>query len=242
MGNSAFITGGAKRIGRSIALFLAQKGWNIALHYNRSERDAEKTLQEIETFGVECSLFKADLSDVRQVNNLAEKVILKYPDCSLLINNASIFKRAHFLDTDDDIFLKMFNINYYTPFILMQKFSQNAKKSNQQFHIINILDTKISRNHTPYFMYSLTKKSLADLTLMAARDLGPQVRVNGICPGLILPSADSDAEGFERMKENIPLKMTGNTDYITKAVEFLIENSFVTGEIIYIDGGEHLGS
>jgi len=241
LSKAALITGGAKRIGRQIALYLANQGFDIAVHYNRSVKDAEQVAEEIRSMGRECSIFQADLTGREQVVKLADDVFEKFSEISLLINNASLFERAGFLQTDEALFEKLFSANFRAPFLLMQKFGRHANDKNIRLQIINILDAKISRNHTPYFWYSLTKKSLADLTLMAAKALGPNVRVNGISPGLILPSKDSGEEGFLRMKENIPLKMTGNPDYITHAIGFLLDNPFVTGEILFIDGGEHLG-
>jgi len=238
---AALVTGGAKRIGRYIALYLAGRGFDIAVHYNRSEQDARKVSEEIRSMGRKCKIFQADLTKREQVTRLADDVFSTFPESTLLINNASLFERAGFLQTDEALFEKLFSANFKAPFLLMQKFGRHSADNSIKLHIINILDTKISRNHTPYFWYSLTKKSLADLTLMAAKALGPDVRVNGISPGLILPSKDSGEEGFLRMKENLPLKMTGNPDYITHAIGFLLDNPFVTGEILFIDGGEHLG-
>jgi len=233
------VTGGARRIGVHIALFLAGKGFDIALHYNRSLDDARNAAREIEKTGRQCSLFRADLSSAGQVTDLSREIIDSGTDCAVLINNASVFRRAHLLETGTDLLKDMFSINLYAPVILMREFAKHAQDTGRPLHIINLLDTKITQNHTPYFGYSLTKKALADATVMAARDLGPLVRVNGISPGLILPSADSGLEGFNRMKKDLPLRMAGDPSYITKAVEFLLDNPFITGEILFIDGGEH---
>ena len=236
MSRVALITGGAQRIGKEIALFLFKKHFKIALHYNKSKEAAEEVAQYINKNGGECFLFPCDLNDLSSTARLIPEVINTFQNCELLINNASIFKRAYLRETDEATFDHQFNVNFKAPFFLSQHFAKQCGKG----HIINVLDTKVSRNHTPYFVYSLTKKALLEFTKMAAVELGPEIRVNGICPGLILPSSDSGEEGFKRMAKKIPLKTTGDPKYITSAIEFLLENPFVTGECIFVDGGENL--
>ena len=236
MKGTALITGGAKRIGRAIALALADDGFNIALHYSSSPKKAEETAGEIEKKGVNCHLFSADFDKMDEVSSLIPSVFEIFPDCNVLINSASIFQRARLMDTDEELFNRHFNINFKTPFFLSRYFAQYSSKG----HIINILDTKISRNLIEYFAYTLTKKALYEFTLMAAKELGPEIRVNGVSPGLILPSAKQTREDFEKMATQVPLQKTGNTDSVVSAVRFLIENEFVTGELIFVDGGEHL--
>jgi len=236
MKGTALVTGGARRIGRAIALALADNGFNIALHYSSSPVEAEKTAGEIEKKGALCHLFCADFNKMDEVSSLIPSVFERFPDCNLLINNASIFQRARLMNTDEDLFNHHFNINFKTPFFLSRDFTQHASKG----HIINILDTKISKNLIEYFVYTLTKKALYEFTLMAAKELGPKIRVNGVSPGLILPSSRQSREDFERMGSKIPLQRTGNTDGVVSAVLFLIENDFITGEVIFVDGGEHL--
>jgi len=236
MKGTALITGGAKRIGRAIALGLADEGFNIALHYSSSPKEAEKTAGEIEGKGVLCHLFRADFNKMDEVFSLIPFVFEKFPDCNLLINNVSIFQRARLMNTDEELFDRHFNINLKTPFFLSRDFAQHSSKG----HIINILDTKISKILVEYFVYTLTKKTLYEFTLMAAKELGPKIRVNGVSPGLILPSSEQRKEDFEKMGSRIPLQRTGDPDAVVSAVCFLIESEFITGEVIFVDGGEHL--
>ena len=236
MSRAALITGGAQRIGKEIAFFLFKKQFKIALHYNTSKEAAEEIAQYINTNGGECFLFPCDLNDIASTARLIPEVINTFQNCELLINNASIFKRAYLRETDEATFDQQFNVNFKAPLFLSQQFAEQCGTG----HIINVLDTKVSRHHTPYFVYSLTKKALFEFTKMAAVELGPEIRVNGICPGLILPSVDSGEEGFKKMAKKIPLKATGNPNYITSAIEFLLENPFITGECIFVDGGENL--
>ena len=236
--STALVTGGAKRIGKAIALSLADRGINIALHYHTSKKDAEKLQKEIESKSVVCGLFQCDLQDMHQVENLIPKVFEKFPDTNLLINSASIFKRAGLMDSDTDLFDQHMNIHLKAPFFLTQHFARYCSRG----HVINLLDTKISRVLIQYFAYTLSKKALADFTRMAAKELGPNIRVNGVCPGLILPSADMSQEEFIHQGDHLPLKQTGNPEHIVSAIQFLLDNPFVTGEILLVDGGEHLKS
>ncbi len=234
---TALITGGAKRIGRAVALKLAEHGFNIAIHYQSSQTEAESLRSKILDIGVGCDIFQCDFSDMDSVSTLIGRVFDVFPDCNLLINNASLFERAHLMETTPDFFERLMTVNLKTPVFLSKSFAERC----QSGQIINLLDTKIEKELTPYFVYALTKKGLRDFTRMAAKELAPNIRVNGVAPGLILPSAENDPESFERMGGKIPLKRTGNPDDIVRAVMFLVENEFITGECIHVDGGEHIG-
>ncbi|NQT26057.1 SDR family oxidoreductase [candidate division KSB1 bacterium] len=234
----ALITGGAKRIGKAIAIALAERGFDIALHYQNSEKAAEETASDIRKLGVECVLFRCDLSDMQAVSELIPSVQNTLGQCDLLVNNASIFERAPLLETSLELMERTIQINLKAPIVLSKAFA----KDGNQGHIINLLDTKITVDRSPYFIYTLTKKAIHDFTRMAAVELGPHIRVNGIAPGLILPSVDSSPEDFERMGEKTPLQMTGDPSNIIQAVLYLLDNLFVTGECLFVDGGEHLNS
>lgn len=236
MDQVALITGGAKRIGKAIALALAERGIHIALHYQHSQDASEKTANAIREMGVQCERFQCDLSDLGAVEALIPAVRKKFGCCHLLINNASIFQRAPLLDTPIELMERIIRINLEAPLLL----SRSLAAGDREGQIINLLDTKITADHSPYFIYLLTKKALSEATRMAAVELGPKIRVNGIAPGLILPSADSGPEAFERMGQKIPLQSTGDPSVIVRAVLFLLDNPFVTGECLFVDGGEHL--
>lgn len=233
---TALITGGSRRIGREITLALARQGWRIALHYNRSRGDAETLAGEIDESGGECELFCANLSDTKAAAALVSDVFERCPDCNALINNASIFERMTLLDTEEDFFDRHFNINFKTPFFLTRDFARRCKQGN----VINLLDTKITQKFSSYFAYTLTKKALFEFTRMAAKELAPAIRVNGVCPGLILPPPDDDEAYIERMQTRVPMKTRGQPPDIASAVLFLLDNEFITGDCIFVDGGEHL--
>ncbi|MBN2104679.1 SDR family oxidoreductase [bacterium] len=233
---AALVTGGAKRLGKAICLALAEKGYHIALHYGQSEQEAEETAGLIQRQSVKCTLFKCDLSDMTAVEKLVSRVFQEFPGCSLLINSASVFKRGSFQNTDLAFLEKHLTVNFMAPFLLSQKFAQSCSSGL----IVNMLDTKISKHSKHFFAYTLSKKLLHEFTKMAASTLGPAIRVNGICPGIILPSTETSQEALEKMIRKLPVKRKGSPENIIRAVIYLIENEFVTGDCLYVDGGEHL--
>lgn len=236
MKKAALVTGGAHRIGRAIALELACSGYDIALHYNSSKRQALKTARDVKNSDVRCLLFPCDFNKERDVFCLIEKVKRVFPCLNILINSASIFERRGFKDSDAELFNRTMNINLKTPFILSRDFARVFKKG----HIINILDAKIATNQGAYFAYLLSKKAMAVFTTMAAKSLAPKIRVNGIALGPMLPPKGKNEEYLDAIVKKTPLAKRGETGHIISAVRFLIENEFVTGQILYVDGGQHL--
>jgi len=236
LANAALITGAAKRIGREIALALAGKGFDIALHYHDSQKEAMRLAGEIRALGRACETFQANLADMSQVARLVPAVFDALPNCNLLVNNAAVFERGRFLEAGPDNFDRHFNINLKAPFFLARDFALRCNKG----HIINLLDAKIAKNAGPYFVYSMTKKSLADFTKMAAAELAPNVRVNGICPGPMLPPPGMPQEYLEKLAPLVPLGHVGNPKLIAQSVIFLVENEFITGQWLFVDGGQHL--
>jgi len=236
MSKAALITGGGKRLGKAIALSLAQRGYDIAVHYNHSSDEAQDTSEIIREKGQRAEIFQANLSEMAEVRALIPNVIEVFPECSVLVNSASIFEDVSFSQVTEKIFDRDFNVNFKAPFFLSQDFSK--EKSAEL--IINMLDMRVNNIETAHFSYNLTKKALRDFTLMAARELGPKIRVNGICPGPILPPPDKDMSYLEKIAENTPLKKPGNPDYIISAVNYIIDNDFVTGQCMFVDGGQHL--
>lgn len=233
---TALVTGAALRLGRAIALGLAEKGYDLILHYNRSAAAAEDLADEIEQMGRSCQLFGLDFLQTDQIGAWMQQVLQQCPSCNLLVNSASIFEPAPFLTTEPEFFDRHLAVNLKAPFFLSQAFARHS----QARHIINILDTKISTTATDYFVYTLTKKALFEFTRMAARELGPRIRVNGIGPGLILPPPGKDDAYLAEKARAIPLQQYGNPDQVVATLFFLLENKFITGECIFVDGGEHI--
>ncbi len=242
---TALITGGAKRIGKSIALQLAQMGYDLIIHYNNSADEALDLQKQIQQLGVNCALIKSDLLDKSQVESLVDE-LKKFQNLNLLINNASIFYQSSFLQKSptDGIseMEKHFTIHLKIPAILSKILAENCQKNKLSGNIINMIDKNIARYETKYFDYLLSKKSLAEFTRMLALQLAPQVRVNGIAPGFILNSVDekNPSEETKKLLAKIPLHRKASEIDIANGVRFLLENDFIAGQILFIDGGASL--
>ena len=233
---SALITGGAKRIGRSLVISLASRGYNIALHYHSSRDSALKTAAAIKKQGGRCVLFSCNLADARQTEKLIRKVKKTLPDLNLLVNNASVFEKSSLKKGSLKSFDRHFAINFKAPLILTKEFANKCKRG----HIVHLLDTSIAKNRISHFAYLLSKKALFELTKLSAVELGPAIRVNGIAPGLILPPQGVGRSILSKRAKQIPLKRKGDPAHITQALMFLLENDFLTGQVIFTDGGESL--
>ncbi|MFN8577778.1 MAG: SDR family oxidoreductase [Candidatus Sericytochromatia bacterium] len=236
MKEAVLITGSAIRLGRAIALDFAKKGYDIALHYNSSEEQAKNTVEEIEKLGVSCKAFKFDLSKTIELEENINKVFDYYPNLNVLVNSASAYTHGEIKETKIEDYEALFDINLKAPFFLTKFFAKNCNKGN----IINIIDNKISYNQNAYSAYILTKKSLYELTKLSALEFAPNIRVNAVSPGVILPASVRTEEYINYRINGIPLKMKGNEKNISDAIFSLIDNDFITGQIITVDGGECL--
>ena len=233
---AALVTGGAKRIGKEICLRLAELGYDIVLTYLSSVVEAEALAEEITLMGQSCSIKRCDLTVSRDIPILMEEIFQEFPQLNLVVNNASQFERCTLADTTLEDLDKNLSLHLKTPFMIVQKFAQQCNHGQ----VINILDTRITKNRTAYFAYLISKKSLADFTLLAASELAPNIRVNGIAPGLILAPDGEDSAYLDRLATKIPAKRKGSVRDIVNTVEFLVKNDYITGQILFNDGGEHL--
>ena len=223
----ALITGGAKRIGKSVCFYLAKQGYDIALHYNTSEQEALTVQNEIRNLhGVYIEIFQCDFTQLHNIKDLMESVYHKFSDLDVLINNASIFERIPFANTSIDDLQENFAVNMIAPFLLSQEFYARSKSG----YIINMLDRHITSNKSAYFPYLLSKKSLADLTKMLVDENSANFRVNGICIGITELSQDFPTPN------NKKIVMLAD---INKAISTLLANDSITGQNIFLDG-QHL--
>lgn len=239
MKNTALITGAAKRIGKSIALHLAEQGWNLALHYNASEAEVQLFQSELADKYPDqrFEIFRADLEDTNEVELLIPMVLASMANIDLLVNNASVFEPSKIGETDAALFDRQIQVNLRAPFLLIGRFSQLIGKGS----IINICDTRIVTNQSSFAAYTLSKKALWELTKMAALEFGPDIRVNAIAPGLSLPPEGKDGEYLWKLAENIAMKRPGGIDSILKSIDYIQNNSYLTGQLLFCDGGENLG-
>ena len=231
------VTGASDRLGKEIALYFASVGYNVAVHYSHSLEKARLTKKDIVSkYDVKCEIFKADFRNEEETQNLIPEVKSVFK-INCLVNNASIFHENSFVDKGTSALTGFFDVNFKAPYILTKQFAEIAPEGAL---IINILDTKISTNTTSHFDYLLSKKFLAVFTRQVAVELAPKIRVNGIAPGIILPPADKDIHYIEKLAKNIPLKKRGHPANIINSIDFFINDNFVTGQIIFNDGGENL--
>jgi pteridine reductase len=234
--NAALVTGGARRIGAAIAVELAKSGYDIALHYNTSVKEARETQKLIKSYGRDCSLFGGDLKNSTFTNELVTAAYSAFPHLNVLINCASVFKRAGIADTTSDLFDELTAVNLKAPFILTKEFARLCGRGN----IINILDTKVSQVQNVYSAYIISRAGLLDITRLSAAEFAPQIRCNAICPGLVLQAESEDSDYIKRLESRNLLGRTGSAVNITSTVKFLLDNDFITGEVIYVDGGEKI--
>ena len=236
---TAFITGAAKRVGKTVALHLAAQGWNIAIHYNSSESEAVLLQDELKSsFPLQqFEIFKANLNNTDEVETLIPQVMKVMQNIDLLINNASLFDRGNLLQTDTGFLDRQMNVNFRAPFILTRDFAQLVKKGM----IINFVDTRIVNNKSNFAAYSLSKKALWELTKMAALELGPEIRVNAIAPGLTLAPEGKDRDYLWKLAENIAMKRPGGLLPVLKSLDYILNNDYLTGQLMFCDGGENLG-
>jgi len=239
MEKTALITGAAKRVGKAIAEHLAEKGWNIVLHFNTSENPAEVLAKELSAKYTQQKFqaFKANLSSLDEVIQLIPKVLKEFGEIHLLVNNASVFDSGYLKSTSSELYDEQMNVNLKAPFFLIRDFANLCKKGN----IINFVDTRVTSNKSNFTAYSLSKKGLWNLTQMAALELAPDIRVNAVAPGVTLAPEDKDENYLQNLAQNIPMRKPGGLDPIIKSVDFILENNHLTGQLIFADGGENLG-
>ena len=233
---TALVTGAAKRIGREVALHLARSGYGIALHYNNSKPEAMATAQLIYKMGMRCELFACDLACEDQTLQLLPQVLKAFPNLNLLVNSASVFIPNKLGAKDLTLFKAHWDINFKAPYILSGAFARFVNRGQ----VINFIDANVGKNKTGYADYLMTKKALLEFTRMAAIEWGPAIRVNGISPGMILAPVNNQPDDRARRARQIPLQRTGNIANILQTVTFLLENDYLTGQIIANDGGESL--
>ncbi len=240
MKNTVLITGGSQRIGAVISERIAQEGWNVIIHYNKSKNKAFNLKKRLSSYKVNSCCIKADLSKELELKKLFINAKKEMGNISCLINNASTFE----LDSIESIKKKNWdyhlNTNVWAPISLIQQFIKNLPKKNKG-NIINILDQRVV-NLTPFFTtYTLTKSVLWTLTQTLALSLAPRIKVNAIGPGPTFPSKRQTSRQFKNQYMKIPLKKAVDPNEIAEAVLFILNSNSLTGQLINVDSGQHLG-
>ena len=241
------MTGAAKRLGREIALQFARQGWDVAVHYGRSEQEAQETVREIEMMGVKTQAFQADLADEAATKDLFLAVSQALPNLACLVNSASIFEydRANSSAPLSGKSLQdHMQVNLTAPILLSQLMFeyQKSKAKNVEIipSVIQLLDQKLINLNPDYLSYTLSKAALLSSVELLAMDFAPHLRVVGLAPGISLPSGDQTIDGFTKAHQMTPLGRSSTPSDIAKAAVFLAESSAITGTTLYVDGGQHL--
>ncbi|MDX2225340.1 MAG: SDR family oxidoreductase [Rhodospirillaceae bacterium] len=237
---TVLITGAARRIGRALAEGLARDGWRVAVHVHGSTGDAESTVHAIRAHGGVAEVVEADLSDHRAVANLVPAAAAKLGPLGALINNASIFERDEIDTVTAATWNSHLDVNLKAPLFLCQSFARQLP-AHGSGAIINIVDQRVW-NLTPHFVsYTVSKAGLWTLTQTLALALAPRIRVNAIGPGPVLPSPRQNAEQFAAQARATPLGRGATPGEICDAARYILAAPAMTGQMIALDGGQHLG-
>jgi pteridine reductase len=235
-GKTALVTGAAKRVGREIALALAHAGVNVAVHFRQSAKQAEELRTELASHGVMAWLVEADFNDIAATQRLIPEVLAKAGSLEILVNSASLFLPSTIQNTDFAGLMQHMQVNAWAPFVLSREFARHIGHGK----IINLLDSRIVGDDRSHVAYVLSKQVFALLMKMTALEFAPRITVNGVAPGLILPPAGKDESYMDDLAQTIPLKRHGEPADIADAVMYLLKSSFITGQVIFVDGGRHL--
>jgi pteridine reductase len=238
-GRVVLVTGAARRVGRAIALRLAQAGSRIAIHYHRSAADAEETATRCRAAGVEAATFCADLADPDAAAALPPAVLKRFGSLDVLVNNASVFERMTIDQFSVDDWERTLRINLTAPMVLAHAARDALRAAAGR--IVNLTDAALPQPWPAHLAYMASKGALETLTRSLARALAPEVNVVGIAPGVAEWPDDYDADTRAHLTAKIPLRRAGSPQDIAAAVHFLLaEGDYVTGAILPVDGGRHL--
>ena len=237
-GRVTIVTGGARRVGAVLSRTLAAAGASVAVNYHASAAEAEALVRELEAAGGRARAFRADVSDPAQVKRLVEEVGAAFGGIDVLVNNASRFDRKPFADITVDEWDRALAVNLRGPFLLAQAAAHALRE--RQGAIINILDLSAFQAWPSYIHHATSKAGLLHLTRLLARALAPDVRVNAVAPGTVLPPDDFDGSDNAGGMDRRLLERAGSPEDVAGAVRYLLEADFVTGEVLVVDGGRRL--
>jgi len=236
-GKTALVTGSARRLGRETALALAEEGADVIVHYPGSVGDAERTAEDVRQLGARSWTIAADLSDPAGSGSLVTRAAGLAGGIDLLVNNAAVFPADRLADVPVEDFASTLRVNALGPLILSRAFAGEAEGEA----VVNLLDTRIAVDDPTHASYVASKRLLWALTRMLAIELAPRVRVNAVAPGLILPPPGRDAAWLRKAApDDNPLGRAGTGRDVAEAVTFLLASEFITGQVVFVDGGRHL--
>lgn len=238
-GVNALVTGGAKRIGRAIVRDLAANGFGVAIHCSRSRGDAEKLAGEITDQGGTACVLQADLTDTAQAEALVDEAVGRLGPVQLVVNNASVFEDDSVEAFSEEVWDRHFAMHVKAPSIITGRFA-NLLPPEREGLVVNMIDQRVWRPTPRFFSYTLSKSALWTATHTAAQALGPTIRVNAIGPGPTLPNKRQEEPDFRRQTENLPLRRGPELSEFGATIRYLWETPSITGQMIALDGGQHL--
>jgi NAD(P)-dependent dehydrogenase (short-subunit alcohol dehydrogenase family) len=236
---TVLVTGAAKRLGRAIALDLALAGYDVALHYNTSEADAREVVTAIRKMGRRAALLRADLGSEEETSGLIARAAVELGPLGALINSASVFENDDWASATRQSWDLHMNVNLRAPFVLSQQFAK-ALPDKASGAIVNIVDQRVLKPTPQFVSYSLSKAGLYWLNTTLAQSLGPRIRVNAVAPGPTMINARQSEADFRRQREATVLGSGADPGDVCAAIRYLLNATAVTGEMIAVDGGQHL--
>ncbi len=236
---NVLVTGAAKRLGRAIALDLAQAGWNVAIHYNGSEAEAQSAADAAGKFGVKAEILQADLSKEAETATLVSRAAAAIGPLTALINSASLFENDDWQSATRKSWDDHIEVNLRAPLLLSQMFATQLP-AGRNGNIINIVDQRVLKPTPQFLSYSVSKAGLYWLTTTLAQGMGPHIRVNAVGPGPTLKNPRQSDADFDRQRDATILKRGAEPADICAAVRYLLDAHAVTGQMIAVDGGQHM--
>lgn len=239
-GKKALVTGAAKRLGGETARRLARLGVQVAVHFNTSRRAAETLCRELGGLGVKAVAVQGNLDDPEEVGSALEGAWEALEGLDYLVNNASIFPTGRLDELDLDTLQGTLRVNTWAPFLLTRAFWRHLRGAGRVGAVVNLLDTRLVGGDLAHAAYHLSKAMLRELTLLTALEFAPELRVNAVAPGAVLAPEGLGDDHLRRLVGDLPLKRRGYPRDVAEAVVYLLGAEFVTGQILFVDGGRHI--
>lgn len=240
-GKRALVTGGTRRLGLETVMALARQGVELAIHYHRSRQQARELCQKLEAEGTRAVAIHGDLDDPDTPANLLESAWKELGGLEIVVNNASIFPPGSVDQMELEDLFHNIRVNAWAPFAITRSFWRSVTAKGKQGSVVNLLDTRMLDRSSRYAAYHFSKVLLWEITSITAREFAPQLQVNAVAPGAVLPPVDQLDSHMERLCANLPLQRRGYPADVVDATLYLLQAPFVTGQTIFVDGGRHLG-
>lgn len=233
-GKTALVTGGAVRIGRAVCEALAARGCGVVVHYDRSKAAAEDTVAALQALGAPAYAVQGRLTGEADCREVFDRACREAGRVELLVNNAAVFLRHTIPEAGEEAFLATWRVNLLVPAMLTRELARRAPAGR----VVNLLDRRVAGTEAGCLPYLLSKQSLADFTRAAALELAPGILVNGVAPGAVLPPPGETS--LPEPAGHVPLEVQVTPADVAGAVLFLLASDTITGQVIYVDGGQHL--